>query len=545
MRIAMLVIRLRWSLTWAYLRKSSWQTIGFIVGIVVALACIVGVGRGAWEIGSLVSEHSDVNGVSSLLIMNTVMVVGGTFAFLMTIILQLMLFGQGSTLSADRFEIFGIRDRDLQFGLTLSGLCGVPGITSLAVAFLISLIYRSFGLPTVVVSLIAAPCAVITIVSLSRLIMSAASTLLQSKRSQSMLYIAIILIFILVANTPNIVINSFGIQKLQLGWFTGFSNVLGWTPFGAAFQLPFDALTGNWLMALVRVLILFLTWCLCFMASMWLMRRERMVAGAAEKVVLSKGIGSFSWMPDSVSGAVSARYLTYLLRDPRQAMVLLMPVIFLGLFSLQSGTLSEMVFAAPLMSAMFMMMPESNGLAYDGMGMTMHVQMGVRGIDDRIGRARVLAVLGAIYMLLIGAVSLVVYNLRDGQYMMIGTVCALCAVGMYLASVGVAEVCSCMFMYPVASLKKPFSSPQGRALSQGFLPFIPMLATGLVMTPTAVTIIVLAVLSGMGFLWIAIPVALVNGLLVLWLGVVLGGRIMDARQLKIVATLNHFAQLQR
>ncbi|MFT8356489.1 hypothetical protein [Bifidobacterium aquikefiri] len=542
MLTAILIVRLRWSLTWAYLRKSSWQTIGFIIGLIFAIGCVVGVARGAWEIGTLVERNAAAN---PLPIMNTVMIVGGTFAFLLTSILQLMLFGQGSTLSADRFALFGIRDRVLQFGLTLSGLCGIPGITGLVACLLIPLMYRSYGAPMVLTALLAAPFIMITIISVSKLIMSAATSLLQSKRSQSILYIMIILIFILVANGPNIVINSFGIEQLRLSVFLSVATFLSWTPFGAAFQLPFDALAGNWLFFVVRIAILLLTWVLCFMASTWLMRHERLVAGAAEKVVLRKGVGSFSWMPDSVSGAISARYLTYLLRDPRQAMVLLMPVIFLGLFAIQSASLPEMVFMAPLMSALFMMMPESNGLAYDGMGMTMHVQIGVRGIDDRIGRVRVLAVLGCVYLAVIGIASLVVYNLRGGQFVTIGMVCTLCGVGVYLASLGVAEVCSCMFMYPVASLAKPFSSPQGRAVSQGFLPFIPMLASGVVMIPTVIVVIVLLVLSGMTYLWIAIPVALVNGVLILWLGVALGGRIMDARQLKIVATLTHFAQLQR
>ncbi|MFT8592055.1 MAG: ABC transporter permease [Bifidobacterium sp.] len=542
MRTAMLIVRLRWSLTWAYLRKSSWQTIGFVIGAIFAVGCVAGVARGAWEIGSLLGRSPDGNALHAT---NTVMIVGGTFAFLLTAILQLMLFGQGSTLSADRFALFGMRDRELQFGLTLSGLCGIPGIASLAVCFLISLMYRSYGGVMVVAALVAAPLTLVTIVSVSKLIMSAATSLLRSRRSQSILYVVIILVFILVANGPNIVINSFGIEQLHLELFTGIASMLAWTPFGAGFQLPFDALAGHWLFFVIRVAMLLLTWLLCFIASIWLMRRERLVAGASEKVVLRKGIGSFSRMPDSVSGAISARYLTYLLRDPRQTMVLLMPIVFLGLFAIQSASFPELVFMAPLMSALFMMMPESNGLAYDGMGLTMHVQIGVRGIDDRVGRVRVLAFMGCVYLVLIGIVSLVVYDLRGGRFVTIGLVCILCGVGIYLASLGVAEVCSCLFMYPVASLAKPFSSPQGRAVSQGFLPFIPMLASGVVMIPTALAVILIVVLSGMTLLWIAIPVALVNGLLVLWLGIVLGGRIMDARQLKIVETLTHFAELQR
>ena len=117
----MLIVRLRWSLTWAYMRKSSWQTVGFIIGVIMALSCIIGAGRGAWELGSLLARNNTPNTIELL---QTVMIVGGAFVCIIVIMLQLMLFGQGTTLTADRFALYGIADRDLQFGMTLAcALC--------------------------------------------------------------------------------------------------------------------------------------------------------------------------------------------------------------------------------------------------------------------------------------------------------------------------------------------------------------------------------------------------------------------------------------
>ena len=48
-----------------------------------------------------------------------------------------------------------------------------------------------------------------------------------------------------------------------------------------------------------------------------------------------------------------------------------------------------------------------------------------------------------------------------------------------------AEVTSCVLMYPVASMDKPFSAPQGRAMAQGFFPFVYVLGSLLLMLPPA------------------------------------------------------------
>jgi ABC-2 type transport system permease protein len=120
-----------------------------------------------------------------------------------------------------------------------------------------------------------------------------------------------------------------------------------------------------------------------------------------------------------------------------------------------------------------------------------------------------------------------------------------CSLGLLLAGLGLAEIFSCIFMYPVASMDKPFSSPQGRALAQGFFPFIHMFACVAAMIPTGIVAVVLVVSSSENLLWLLAPVAILNGVLFLYLGVLLGGKLMDARLLKIVSTLDGFASLQK
>jgi ABC-2 type transport system permease protein len=227
-------------------------------------------------------------------------------------------------------------------------------------------------------------------------------------------------------------------------------------------------------------------------------------------------------------------------------MFLLFPVIFLVLFALQSANLPEMVWMAPVLSALFMMMSEANGLAYDGRGFSMQAIIGVSGRNDRLGRVRVFAVMGFVYLLAVSIVAAIVSkSWTSPTGITIAIVCTGCSLGLFFAGLGLAEILSCVFMYPVASMDKPFSSPQGRAIAQGFFPFIHMFACLLSLLPTGIVAIILAVSGSSGMLWILAPVALANGLLFLYLGVVLGGRLMDARLLKIVTTLDGFAALQK
>ena len=118
--------------------------------------------------------------------------------------------------------------------------------------------------------------------------------------------------------------------------------------------------------------------------------------------------------------------------------------------------------------------------------------------------------------------------------------------GVGFSSLGVSEITSCVLMYPVASMDKPFSSPQGRAMAQGLFPFVYMLGSMLLMLPTGIAAIVLLVIhAGIAGGLVIIPVALANGIGVLALGTWLGGKLLEARILSIVSTLDSFASLQK
>lgn len=544
MDVMLTIVRLRWALTWAALRKSVWQTIGYVLSALMGLAVVVGAGVLAWFVGDV---PRGIGVASFTQIASIVMVLLGTFMVVFVAFAQLMLIGESSTMSPRKLELYGIPDCTLQAGLLVAGLSGIPSISATVALMLWSMSYRSLGAGVVIAAIIAAPLSIITLMSLSKLVINAATTLVKTNRGKNLFYIIVMVAFIALCYVPSITLNtSAGFDEFNIGMLSDAAAILAWTPFGAAFQIPFDVLQGAWVPLIGRVAILVATWIVCFMGSIWCLRHERLVSGSETAAVSAKGIGAFSWMPDSISGAVSARLVTYLKRDPRQSVMFILPVIFVALFAIQSHGVAAMVWAAMPLSAMFLALTESNGLSYDGRGLIMQVISGVGGVDDRRGRVRVYAGIIMAYIVALTIVCFIVTgDWRGIDGILIGLTVAACSLGLAFCSLGLAEVVSCVLMYPVPSMEKPFSTPQGRAMAQGFFPFVQILGMFVLMIPTAVVGVVLVFAGTWSMYWVLIPVALINGMGFMFLGSWLGGKLMDARMLSIVQTLDSFASLQK
>lgn len=104
---------------------------------------------------------------------------------------------------------------------------------------------------------------------------------------------------------------------------------------------------------------------------------------------------------------------------------------------------------------------------------------------DRWGRTRVyLAYLAIFYVLCALLTYALTGDWRTPAGVMRGITCTVVGFGVVLISLGSAEFFSTFLMYPVPSIRKPFSSPQGRAMAQGLFPFAFMLATCVMALPT-------------------------------------------------------------
>ena len=325
------------------------------------------------------------------------------------------------------------------------------------------------------------------------------------------------------------------------------ARVFGWLPLGAPFMLPFDAANGQWLFWVLHVLCALALCAVCFLVSQWCLHWQRTHSSDAVRAKAAKGLGLFSRMPDSPSGAISARLGSLLRRDARQSMMYIMPLFFVVIFALENKDIgSWFVWMGVLLGGMFMSLTESNGLAYDGQGFVMEVIAGTRAIDDRTGRVRIYLIIDTVYIALLSVITFIITGDWSSPSGLAGAFTFIATSwGWAVASLGVAEMFNCSVLYPVPSMAKPFTNPQGRGAAQAFLPFLYMLASLASILPTAiVAIVIFATDNGAAYPWI-IPVALANGVVFLCLGTWLGAKLLRTRMLKVVQTLDSFAALQQ
>ena len=542
------MVRLRWALTFSVMRKSIWQKIGFAIAIVFGLALICALGFAGWETGKYINPGmlADTKNWQEF---QLAPIMVASIASIFTLFINVFMFGSDTTLKSRSFALYGIPYVKQQAGMLLGSLFGAFSISCTIALALWSLAYRSFGIVPVLVSVIAAPLYVATIVSLSKMLIELLDTILINKRSRNIFYFAIFIAYMIFVSSMNT--HSPSPNGIALG--TSFCAASAFTPLSAAMALPLDAINGNWLALAIRFLICVVTIAACFAISVFCAKLEpKLLRGEQKTVVKTKGIGLFAAVPDNTVGAIIARIISVMRRDMRQLFLLIAPLFMLvvaggssfkakGFDSLTDnlGVSGWMMYAALLMG-----MVVGNNIAYDGTAFTMHVIIGVKGLHDRLANAIVWSVICAVYFAIIGVGVYVflffVANVKQNVNAVMFQI--LSPIGIAFASIGIGLISSCIAMYPVASIEKPFSRPQGSAGGRSFAAIGFMLLSVVCMIPSFAAAIAFMILNP-NLLWIASILFIVNGLIVLVVGVILGGKVMDKRMIRIVENLRRFASI--
>ena len=466
-----------------------------------------------------------------------------------TLFINLFMFGSDTTLKSRSFALYGIPYVKQQAGMLLGSLFGALSISSTIALVLWSLAYRSFGIVPVLASVIAAPLYVATIVSLSKMLIELLDTILINKRSRNIFYFAIFIAYMIFVAS----MNGHGSSPNKILISSSLCSVSAFTPLSAAMALPLDAINGNWLALATRFLICVVTIAACFAISVFCAKLEPKLLRSEQKtVVKTKGIGLFAAVPDNTVGAIIARIISVMRRDMRQLFLLLMPLFMLivptasvaggiGFESLADGLgVSGWLMYAALMIGMVV----GNNIAYDGTAFTMHAIIGVKGVNDRLAHSIVWSVICVVYFVLLGVGFYVflffVANIQQSVNAFMFQI--LSPIGVAFASIGIGSVSSCIAMYPVASIEKPFSRPQGSAGARSFAPIGFTLLAAVCMIPSIAAAMAFLAINP-NLLWIASIMFIVNGAIVLVVGVILGGKVMDKRIIRIVENLRRFASI--
>ena len=508
------LVRLKLTLLRNGLRRSAWQVVAMIFGVVYGLGALAVVTAGV--VALAVSGTPDVR--------RTVLVVAGSAVLLGWVVLPLAAFGVDATVDPARFVTFPIPRRTLLVGLGLSGLVGVPGaVTALAFAGTALVWWRH---PAVVLfALVAAALAVAFFLVASRAVTTALAPVLSGRRSREVTgFVVLVVVAVGYLGFGRLTRVGIGVGDRIITLLGGVARVLGWTPLGAAWAAPADAAAGAWGTAVLRLAVLVAT--LAVLALLWDRALARALVQPIAHIsagVAGSGLGWFGRVPPGPRGAVLARSLTYWRRDPRYAMAVaavpLMPLAMWA-FGLGDAVLLVLPFLGVIMGWSIASDTSSDGTAF-----WLHVASPMRGVDDRMGRAVAAGViLGPLVVLLSTFLALVMGRAALLPGLLGATL------GAFLTALGSASVMSALVVMRVQQAgENPFGARQGASLAAVLSQMAGMVVVGAMALPEVVLAALSYAWSSPVLGWVGLVVGLVLGALFVVIGVRWGGRLLDRR----------------
>jgi ABC-2 type transport system permease protein len=299
------------------------------------------------------------------------------------------------------------------------------------------------------------------------------------------------------------------------------------TPFGAIWAVPADVAAGDFGRAGIEFLIGLATLVVFVLLWRWGLANALETPARTASVKGQRGLGWFKVFPGTPAGAVAARSLTYWMRDPRYSQSLIsVPLVplLIAFYSGINGTLGALVWVGPVI-AVLLSMSISTDVSYDNTAFALHLQTGVSGRADRIGRVVALACFAVPVSLILTIATAWVTNSWAFLPGLLGI-----TIGVLLSGFAVSSVVSGRFAFAVpAPGESPFKSKPGG----GFSLMLSTFATWSILAVIALPELVLAIIgfaTGQALYgWLSMFVGLVLGSVLLVIGVRVGGRILDRR----------------
>ncbi|UXM90237.1 transporter [Paenarthrobacter sp. JL.01a] len=516
------LLGLKWQLLLNGFKRSPWQLVGMALGLLYALGMLV------LLVGGLIAlRWADPE------IAHTVVVLGGVATVPGWAIIPLVASAADMTLDPARFTTFAIPPKQLLAGLALAGLIGIPGLATLIAALgTVGTWWRS--VPSVLGAFVGAVLGTLTCIVLSKVVTTATAGLASSRRFKD---VSSIIVFIPLVLLGPIMMGIVEGVRNSADYLPGLARTLSWTPLGAAWSLGGELESGQWAAAGLKVLIAAATIAALLLCWHLLLRRALVTptysGGSARK---GGKLGLFGRLPGTPAGAVMARALIYWLKDPRYAASLVIVPLFPVLFffsSSQSGSYGLFMILGPL-TAFVMAWSICADVSYDNTAFALHLAAGVRGIDDRLGRALAcLAIsLPVVLVFTVGTLFL------TGEWQWLPNVLGL-SLGTLFTGLGLSSVISARYNIAVPLPgDSPFKKPPGNVAQTLAVQGIGMLVLALLLVPELALVAVQAFSGGPEAGWINLLVGPLLGGVLFIVGVRLGGKWLDARGPEMFAQLS-------
>ncbi|CAN5150738.1 hypothetical protein BH09ACT5_BH09ACT5_07810 [soil metagenome] len=516
------LVKLRFLLLANGLRTSPWQIVAVVLGGIYGLFLLV-----AALVGLVVLRAAPVE------LARTIVVLAGSAAVLGWTFVPVLTSGVDQTVDTARLAPFPVRINTLLLALAVSGVLGVPGIVTL-VASLGTVVTWSRDPLSALAALVCAVLAVVTAIVGSRMIAALASRIGAGRRAREAKTLLVFIPLLLLG--PLIVVVSNLLRSVS-DVLPAVAQIVGWTPFGAAWAVPADIASGDFAKAGLEFLVALGT--LVAFVALWrwgLARALERPAQTATAKASRRGSGLFGVFPGTPTGAVAARALTYWYRDPRYAQSLVTIPIVPALLFFWGGfgsNLAILVWVGPVV-AVLLSMSIYTDVSYDNTAFALHLQTGVSGVADRLGRVIALAVFAVptSVLLVVGSVAVShSWSLLPG---LLGV-----TIGILLSGFAVSSVVSALFTFAVpAPGDSPFKARPGGGFSLMLSTFASWAVLGVLALPE-IALALFGFATGQtlfGWLSIIVGTGLGAGLLVA--GVRGGGRILDRRGPELLAQLH-------
>jgi ABC-2 type transport system permease protein len=237
-----------------------------------------------------------------------------------------------------------------------------------------------------------------------------------------------------------------------------------------------------------------------------------------------------------VTRAVARRALRYWTADPRYLSAMLAAVGMSALLVLLAGAVvgtpaAVALAAAPLMAGTIGW-GRHNDVAYDGSAFWMHVVAAVPGWTDRAGRALATLVWAVPATVVVGVVGAWLGGRPDLAPAAVGAGLGVLAIGL-----GVSAVSSALLVYPVPEAGANPYSAQAGALGAVLVAQLVTSAATLVLSLPVLLVLALALWWEPGLAWVVLVLGVLLGASMLWLGVRLGGALLERRAPRLLTRL--------
>jgi ABC-2 type transport system permease protein len=449
-------------------------------------------------------------------------VIGGVAVTLGWFLIPLLATGIEPTVDPLKLSPFPLSVTKLMAAMTLVGATWIPGAGTLIVSIATALTWRE----TPGAAWAAVGCGVVaTLICIigSRMTASLTANLVTGRRRRDR--VAAVLVGVLVLLGP--VALAIVLALRSDAPFPATADVLGFTPFGAIWSVPGQlaaghpvAAIGSLAIALATLVVMVIIWRASLLATF----RYR-GGGAGHRQIAAGRLGLFAVVPPTPVGAIGARSLLYWARDARFARQLVlvpaMPALLILLGALVH--VSWTAYLAPPIVAGLLPLTLFAVISYDGTAFALHLSTGVRGIDDRIGRAAGMLAFAVPALVVVTVVSLGVVGAWRDLPAILGI-----SLGVLLSGLATVSVSSASIVVPVPrSGRNPFTAQAGSGMTSLAASYaVTGVTIALALPELALGIAALVIHSAL-LGWLALAVGALWGAGSLVLGVRVGGRILD------------------